>query len=42
MAKIAKENNSSKVTFGVKKSGKAKKSFGPKIQKPKIYRGQGR
>jgi hypothetical protein len=26
----------------VKKSGKAKKSFGPKEQKPSKYRGQGR
>ena len=34
---------SQKVTFG-KKSGKGKfkKSYGPKDQKPKKYRGQGR
>ena len=31
-----------KVTFGSKKVGKAKKKFGPKSQKPKTYRGQGR
>lgn len=39
-----KENNSStKITFGKKsKSGKAKKSYGPKEQKQKKYRGQGR
>jgi len=42
MAKVSKEPNSRKVTFGTKKTGKAKKSFGPKIQKPKTYRGQGR
>jgi hypothetical protein len=31
-----------KVTFGVKKKGKAKKKFGGKEQKPKKYVGQGR
>jgi hypothetical protein len=31
-----------KVTFGSKKKGKAKKKFGPKEEKPKKYRGQGR
>jgi hypothetical protein len=31
-----------KVSFGVKSTGKAKKKFGPKEQKPKRYRGQGR
>jgi hypothetical protein len=31
-----------KITFGDKKKGKAKKSFGPKEQKPKRYRGPGR
>ena len=31
-----------KVTFGKKGKGKAKKSFGPKDQKPKRYKGQGR
>lgn len=43
MAK-AKGNSASsvKVVFGKKKSGKLKKSFGPKDQKPKRYRGQGR
>jgi hypothetical protein len=36
-------SNSMKITFG-KKSGKGKsrKSYGPKDQKPKKYRGQGR
>jgi hypothetical protein len=32
-----------KITFGKKKSQKTgKKSYGPKSQKPKRYRGQGR
>ena len=31
-----------KLTFGKRKSGKAKKSYGPTQQKPKRYRGQGR
>lgn len=31
------------MTFGVKKAkGKAKKKYGPRDQKPKAYRGQGR
>jgi hypothetical protein len=41
---MAKGNASSnsKVSFGKKTSGKAKKGYGPKDQKPKRYRGQGR
>lgn len=35
-------NNNIKVQFGKKKKGKAKRNFGPKEQKPKSYRGQGR
>ena len=31
-----------KVSFGKKVTGKARKSYGPKDQKPKRYRGQGR
>ena len=31
-----------KLTFGKRKEGKAKKSYGPTQQKPKRYRGQGR
>jgi hypothetical protein len=31
-----------KVSFGKKGRGKAKKSYGPKAEKPKKYRGQGR
>lgn len=42
MAKTKSLGNSMKVTFGKKKKGKLKKSFGPKDQKPKRYNGQGR
>jgi hypothetical protein len=35
-------SNSMKVSFGKKRRGKAKKSYGPKAQKPKKYQGQGR
>jgi hypothetical protein len=42
MAKLSKTTSSVKVTFGKKKSGKSKKRFGPKAEKPKKYRGQGR
>jgi hypothetical protein len=35
-------SNSVKVVFGKKTTGKFKKSYGPKDQKPKKYRGQGR
>jgi len=31
-----------KVSFGKKRRGKLKKKWGPKQQKPKAYRGQGR
>jgi len=31
-----------KISFGKRKKGKAKKSYGPTEQKPKRYRGQGR
>lgn len=41
MAKGTKEKVS-KVNFGVKKKGKSKRKFGPKEQRPKTYRGQGR
>ena len=43
MAKL-KTSNSEKLTFGKRKSGPSsgKKSYGPKEQKPKRYRGQGR
>ena len=42
MAKSKSSSNSMKVTFGKKTTGKARKSYGPKDQKPKQYRGQGR
>jgi len=35
-------SNSMKISFGKKGKGKFKKSYGPKSQKPKRYRGQGR
>lgn len=37
-----KTNNSNKIQLNKKTQGKQKKSFGPKEQKPKKYRGQGR
>jgi hypothetical protein len=41
--KETKSGSGSKITFGKNKvKGKAKKSFGPKSQKPKKYRGQGK
>lgn len=41
---MAKQSSSSsnKVNFGKKGIGKLKKKFGPKEQKPKKYKGQGR
>jgi hypothetical protein len=41
MAK-GKSQSNNKVSFGKRKSGKSQKSWGPKDQKPKRYRGQGR
>jgi hypothetical protein len=41
MAK-GKNQSNNKVTFGKRKGGKAQKSWGPKSQKPKPYRSQGR
>jgi hypothetical protein len=35
-------SSSQKVSFGKKVTGKARKSYGPKDQKPKRYRVQGR
>jgi hypothetical protein len=40
MAKSA--NTAQKLSFGKKGTGKYKKSYGPKEQKPKRYQGQGR
>jgi hypothetical protein len=42
MAKSKGSGGTQKVSFGKKGVGKAKKSFGPREQKPKPYRGQGR
>ena len=43
MAKAnSKSGSSQKIVFGKKKKGKWKKKWGPKDQKPKAYRGQGR
>jgi hypothetical protein len=42
MSKTAKTTSAAKVTFGVRRRGKAQKSYGPKISKPKKYRGQGK
>ena len=42
MAKAKSSKGIEKVTFGKKKTGKAKKKFGPKASRPKRYRGQGR
>jgi hypothetical protein len=42
MAKSKSAGSSNKVSFGKRVTGKAKKSYGPKEQKPKRYKGQGR
>ena len=42
MAKAKSTNSSQKVSFGKRGQGKYKKSYGPKAEKPKKYRGQGR
>jgi hypothetical protein len=42
MAKGKSAGPSNKISFGKKGKGKFKKSYGPKAQKPKAYRGQGR
>lgn len=34
--------SSNKTSFGKKTTGKSKKKYGPKEQKPKRYKGQGR
>lgn len=41
--KDSNSSTSNKITFGKTKiKGRAKKKYGPKAQKPKKYRGQGR
>jgi hypothetical protein len=42
MAKKGGTSESNKINFGKKRIGKLKKKFGPKEEKPKKYRGQGR
>jgi hypothetical protein len=42
MAKAKGSMNSTKVTFGRRKGGSAKKSFNKHTPRPKDYRGQGR
>ena len=42
MAKAKSAGSSQKVTFGKRRQGKYKKAYGPKDQKPKPYRSQGR
>ena len=42
MAKAKTTSSSQKVTFGKRGQGKYKKAYGPKSEKPKRYRGQGR
>jgi hypothetical protein len=42
MAKTKSSTGSVKITFGKRRNGKQKKSYGPKSEKPKKYRGQGR
>jgi hypothetical protein len=41
-AKSKGSSSSIKFTFGKRKTGRAQKSWGPKAQKPKKYKGQGR
>jgi hypothetical protein len=40
--KLSSSSPSNKVTFGKKITGKLKKKFGPKEERPKKYRGQGK
>lgn len=42
MAKAKSTGNSQKISFGKKKKGKSKRAFGPKEERPKKYRGQGK
>ena len=39
---IKQTDNSKKIVFGQKVTGRHKKSYGPKEQKPKKYNSQGR
>jgi len=42
MAKVKGTSDVKKLTFGTRKTGKAKKSFNKHTPRPKKYRGQGR
>jgi hypothetical protein len=42
MAKAKATGGNTKIQFGKKKTGVAKKSYSKSEQKPKTYRGQGR
>ncbi len=42
MAKKSESGKIGKIKFGKRRTGVAKKRYGPKEQKPKPYRGQGR
>ena len=42
MAKAKGSSSAMKISFGKKTRGKARKCCGPREQKPKKYRGQGR
>ena len=42
MAKAKGSGTASKVTFGKKRKGKAKKSFNKHDKKSRVYRGQGK
>lgn len=42
MSKTSKGTSAAKITFGVRRRGKAQKTYGPKDSKPKKYRGQGK
>ncbi len=42
MAKAKSTSGNQKVSFGKRGQGKYKKSYGPKEQKPKPYKSQGR
>ena len=41
MAAKVNSNGSNKIVFGVKKKGRAKKSYNKHSKRPKKYRGQG-
>jgi len=42
MAKANSSGNGTKMTFGVRKMGKPKKSYNKHTPRPKKYKGQGR